>query len=294
MGSPHIRQVDGIGGGAPSPARSPDLAVDAARRRPRVSVCPGAVGEALVDIEPNCGNMLTAVGHSRSAGLVPASDPQTPSASSTSTRKARRSGRADARAAGDLCRRRAGRRRPGHRRTRRLNFHDGIGRSPEAIADRPSGRRHRRHRSELVDVASPTCSCAPRSSARRATNPAEGSTPTRRSSRAWKAPPKSRRAWGWATFEVRHAQVRARRAAAQGGTIATRYFVTEVPQGARRDRNAVPCFGLRHTRHDCLADREDAPRRRKACSKSSIRRARSRSISTPTSRTANRSCAVPR
>jgi 4-oxalomesaconate tautomerase len=79
MGSPHDYQVDGIGG-----ARSLTSKVAMVSR----SKQPGAdvdylfaqvlITEALVDTKPNCGNMLIGVGpFAIEAGLVPAQDPET-------------------------------------------------------------------------------------------------------------------------------------------------------------------------------------------------------------------------
>jgi 2-methylaconitate cis-trans-isomerase PrpF len=79
MGSPHVRQIDGIGGSDPVTSK-----VAMVRR----SVRPGAdvdylfaqvfVDRALVDTSPPCGNMVTAVGpFAIEQGLVQASDPET-------------------------------------------------------------------------------------------------------------------------------------------------------------------------------------------------------------------------
>jgi 2-methylaconitate cis-trans-isomerase PrpF len=79
MGSPHVRQIDGIGGSDPVTSK-----VAMVRR----SIHPGAdvdylfaqvfVDRALVDTSPPCGNMVTAVGpFAIEQGLVEASDPET-------------------------------------------------------------------------------------------------------------------------------------------------------------------------------------------------------------------------
>jgi 2-methylaconitate cis-trans-isomerase PrpF len=79
MGSPHVRQVDGIGGSDPVTSK-------VAMVRP--STHPGAdvdylfaqvfVDRALVDTSPPCGNMVTAVGpFAIEQGLVKATDPET-------------------------------------------------------------------------------------------------------------------------------------------------------------------------------------------------------------------------
>ena len=79
MGSPHVRQIDGIGGSDPVTSK-----VAMVRR----STHPGAdvdylfaqvfVDRALVDTSPPCGNMVTAVGpFAIEHGLVKAKDPET-------------------------------------------------------------------------------------------------------------------------------------------------------------------------------------------------------------------------
>jgi 2-methylaconitate cis-trans-isomerase PrpF len=79
MGSPHVRQIDGIGGSDPVTSK-----VAMVRR----STHPGAdvdylfaqvfVDRALVDTSPPCGNMVTAVGpFAIEHGLVEANDPET-------------------------------------------------------------------------------------------------------------------------------------------------------------------------------------------------------------------------
>jgi 4-oxalomesaconate tautomerase len=79
MGSPHVRQIDGIGGSDPVTSK-----VAMVRR----STHPGAdvdylfaqvfVDRALVDTSPPCGNMVTAVGpFAIERGLVKAKDPET-------------------------------------------------------------------------------------------------------------------------------------------------------------------------------------------------------------------------
>src|SRR5262249_42446599 len=79
MGSPHVRQVDGIGGSDPVTSKVAMV---------RGSTHPGAdvdylfaqvfVDRALVDTSPPCGNMVTAVGpFAIEQGLVKATDPET-------------------------------------------------------------------------------------------------------------------------------------------------------------------------------------------------------------------------
>jgi 2-methylaconitate cis-trans-isomerase PrpF len=79
MGSPHVRQIDGIGGSDPVTSK-----VAMVRR----STHPGAdvdylfaqvfVDRALVDTSPPCGNMVTAVGpFAIERGLIKANDPET-------------------------------------------------------------------------------------------------------------------------------------------------------------------------------------------------------------------------
>jgi 4-oxalomesaconate tautomerase len=79
MGSPHEYQVDGIGGANPltskvaiiSKSKNPDADVD-------YLFAQVLINERLVDTNPNCGNMLVAVGpFAIESGLVPARDPET-------------------------------------------------------------------------------------------------------------------------------------------------------------------------------------------------------------------------
>jgi 2-methylaconitate cis-trans-isomerase PrpF len=79
MGSPHIRQVDGIGGGdsltskAVIVARSTRHGIDLDYLFAQI-----AVGHDAVDTAPNCGNMLAGVGpFAIERGLVAAADPTT-------------------------------------------------------------------------------------------------------------------------------------------------------------------------------------------------------------------------
>jgi 2-methylaconitate cis-trans-isomerase PrpF len=79
MGSPHIRQVDGIGGGdsltskAVIVARSPRPGIDLDYLFAQI-----AIGHDAVDVAPNCGNMLAGVGpFAIERGLVTAGDPTT-------------------------------------------------------------------------------------------------------------------------------------------------------------------------------------------------------------------------
>lgn len=79
MGSPHPLQVDGLGGSYPQTSkvaiidRSPDAAADINYLFAQVSVA-----EALVDMKPNCGNMLAGVGpFAIEEGLWPAAEGET-------------------------------------------------------------------------------------------------------------------------------------------------------------------------------------------------------------------------
>lgn len=79
MGSPHIRQVDGIGGG--DTLTSKVVIVDPSSR-PGIDIeylfAQVSVDNATVDTTPNCGNMLAGVGpFAIENGLVPATDPAT-------------------------------------------------------------------------------------------------------------------------------------------------------------------------------------------------------------------------
>ncbi|QRM31852.1 4-oxalomesaconate tautomerase [Microvirga sp. VF16] len=74
MGSPHVLQVNGIGGGNPMTSK---VAIVARSSRPGADVdylfAQVATDRAFVDFSPNCGNMLSAVGpFAIEAGLVPA------------------------------------------------------------------------------------------------------------------------------------------------------------------------------------------------------------------------------
>lgn len=79
MGSPHVRQIDGIGGGDTltskvvivSPSACPDIDID-------YLFAQVSVETATVDTTPNCGNMLAGVGpFAIENGLVRAADPVT-------------------------------------------------------------------------------------------------------------------------------------------------------------------------------------------------------------------------
>src|SRR5436190_14567011 len=63
MGSPHIRQVDGIGGGDSLTSKAVIVSRSA---RPGIDLdylfAQVAVGKPAVDTSPNCGNMLSGVG----------------------------------------------------------------------------------------------------------------------------------------------------------------------------------------------------------------------------------------
>jgi hypothetical protein len=79
MGSPHIRQVDGIGGGDSLTSK---VAIVGRSAEPGIDVeylfAQVAIGKGAVDTAPNCGNMLAGVGpFAIERGLVPAGDPTT-------------------------------------------------------------------------------------------------------------------------------------------------------------------------------------------------------------------------
>ncbi len=79
MGSPDPRQVDGVGGAHPLTSK---VAVISRSDQPGVDVdylfCQVGVERALVDITPNCGNILAGVGpFALARGLVQAGDPVT-------------------------------------------------------------------------------------------------------------------------------------------------------------------------------------------------------------------------
>lgn len=80
MGSPHLLQLDGLGGGNSLTSK---VAIVSRSSRPDADVdylfAQVAVERAHVDLGPNCGNMLSAVGpFAIEAGLVPALDGETP------------------------------------------------------------------------------------------------------------------------------------------------------------------------------------------------------------------------
>ena len=79
MGSPHVRQIDGIGGGDSLTSKAVILGRS---NRPGIDIdylfAQIAVGKGGVDTAPNCGNMLSGVGpYAIERGLVPAGDPIT-------------------------------------------------------------------------------------------------------------------------------------------------------------------------------------------------------------------------
>jgi 4-oxalomesaconate tautomerase len=74
MGSPHVLQVNGIGGGNPMTSK---VAIVSPSSQPGADVdylfAQVSTDRAFVDVSPNCGNMLSAVGpFAIEAGLVPA------------------------------------------------------------------------------------------------------------------------------------------------------------------------------------------------------------------------------
>jgi 2-methylaconitate cis-trans-isomerase PrpF len=79
MGSPHIRQVDGIGGGDSLTSKA---VIVSRSTRPGIDIeylfAQVAVGRPAVDTAPNCGNMLSGVGpFAIERGLVRAGHPET-------------------------------------------------------------------------------------------------------------------------------------------------------------------------------------------------------------------------
>lgn len=80
MGSPDLRQIDGVGGADPLTSK---VAIVSRSARPDADVdflfAQVLIDEARVDTTPNCGNMLAGVGpFAIEQGLVPAGDPETP------------------------------------------------------------------------------------------------------------------------------------------------------------------------------------------------------------------------
>jgi 4-oxalomesaconate tautomerase len=80
MGSPDPRQIDGVGGADPLTSKA---AIVSCSARPGIDVdylfAQVSIDRALVDVTPNCGNMLAGVGpFAIERGLVPAKDPSTP------------------------------------------------------------------------------------------------------------------------------------------------------------------------------------------------------------------------
>jgi 4-oxalomesaconate tautomerase len=79
MGSPDPRQIDGVGGAEPLTSK---VAIVSKSSRPNVDVdylfAQVSIDKPLVDVSPNCGNMLAGVGpFAIEKGLVPARDPKT-------------------------------------------------------------------------------------------------------------------------------------------------------------------------------------------------------------------------
>jgi len=80
MGSPDIRQIDGIGGADPLTSK---VAIVSRSTRPGIQVdylfAQVSIDRPLVDVTPNCGNMLAGVGpFAIESGLVTSSPPVTP------------------------------------------------------------------------------------------------------------------------------------------------------------------------------------------------------------------------
>jgi 4-oxalomesaconate tautomerase len=79
MGSPDLRQIDGVGGAEPLTSK---VAIVSKSSRPNVDVdflfAQVSLDKPIVDTSPNCGNMLAGVGpFAIEKGLVPARDPTT-------------------------------------------------------------------------------------------------------------------------------------------------------------------------------------------------------------------------
>lgn len=79
IGSPHVRQIDGIGGSDPVTSK---VAMISRSTHPSADVdylfAQVLVDRPLVDTSPSCGNMMTAVApFAIEKGLIPASDPET-------------------------------------------------------------------------------------------------------------------------------------------------------------------------------------------------------------------------
>lgn len=79
MGSPDARQIDGIGGAEPLTSK---VAIVSKSVRPGVDVeylfAQVALDKPMVDVSPNCGNMLAGVGpFAIEKGLLPVRDPET-------------------------------------------------------------------------------------------------------------------------------------------------------------------------------------------------------------------------
>jgi 4-oxalomesaconate tautomerase len=80
MGSPDLRQIDGLGGAEPLTSK---VAIVSRSQRTGVDVdflfAQVVIDKPLVDVSPNCGNMLAGVGpFAIERGLVAATDPVTP------------------------------------------------------------------------------------------------------------------------------------------------------------------------------------------------------------------------
>lgn len=80
MGSPDARQIDGVGGAEPLTSK---VAIVSKSTRPGVDVdylfAQVSIDKPMVDVSPNCGNMLAGVGpFAIEKGLITARDPKTP------------------------------------------------------------------------------------------------------------------------------------------------------------------------------------------------------------------------
>ena len=148
MGSPDLRQIDGIGGGD---TLSSKVAIVGPSERPGIHVeylfAQVSVDRSVVDTAPNCGNMLAGVGpFAIERGLVRGDGRVDHGADlQRQQRQGHRVRRADARWQGDLRRRGTHRRRAGQWRARRHELPRRRGRQDrQAAADRQRRRRVRR------------------------------------------------------------------------------------------------------------------------------------------------------
>ena len=301
MGSPHDYQVDGIGGARSLTSK---VAMISRSKQPGADVdylfAQVLITEALVDTKPNCGNMLIAVGpFAIEAGLVPAKDPetvvriynvntktlveaivQTPGGKVTYAGNAAIDGV------------------PGTAAPVGINFKGGIGSVTGKLL--PTGKPLDvidGIEVSCVDVAMPTMFVRAEALGKTGYESADDLDADKAFMERMEG---IRRKAGvlMGMGDVSKGvtpKVALLAKPAQGGTIATRYFVPDACHKALAVTGTV-CLASACAIPGTLASqiakmRAGAAGRR---SRSSIPRARSRSTSTPTSRTASRSCAAPR